>query len=253
MKLVKSAGEKRSISFDDIFCANSKVIGSDLRRRFRKLNTEYVCENCGNIGIHDDKPLSLHMDHKNGINNDNRLENLRWLCPNCHSQTITYSRTKKKTIRLPKLSPTVFNKTEVRGKYVELTCEVCEKLFFRKASCVKRSKNVYVCSPECSRVFSIKNFDKHGTLSGYFKCPKPRCEPCKAAMATWKRNSKNGEKLVNKVEWPSDEELKRIVWEVPATKLANQLNISSSAIKKRCKKLGINTPGLGYWAKLNAS
>jgi 5-methylcytosine-specific restriction endonuclease McrA len=32
------------------------------------------------------------LDHKNGIPNDNRLENLRFLCPNCHSQTDTFSR-----------------------------------------------------------------------------------------------------------------------------------------------------------------
>jgi 5-methylcytosine-specific restriction endonuclease McrA len=35
-------------------------------------------------------PLVLHIDHINGINNDNRLSNLRLLCPNCHSQTATY-------------------------------------------------------------------------------------------------------------------------------------------------------------------
>ncbi|MGH7660947.1 MAG: HNH endonuclease [Vulcanimicrobiaceae bacterium] len=32
----------------------------------------------------------LHIDHLNGANNDHRLENLRLLCPNCHSQTSTY-------------------------------------------------------------------------------------------------------------------------------------------------------------------
>ncbi|MBV9864030.1 MAG: HNH endonuclease [Abitibacteriaceae bacterium] len=36
------------------------------------------------------KPLTLHLDHVNGISKDNRLENLRLLCPNCHSQTETY-------------------------------------------------------------------------------------------------------------------------------------------------------------------
>lgn len=34
--------------------------------------------------------LSLHLDHSNGIRNDHRLNNLRFLCPNCHSQTNTY-------------------------------------------------------------------------------------------------------------------------------------------------------------------
>lgn len=36
------------------------------------------------------KPIVLHLDHTNGKKNDNRLVNLRFLCPNCHSQTETY-------------------------------------------------------------------------------------------------------------------------------------------------------------------
>lgn len=36
------------------------------------------------------KSITLHLEHVNGINSDNRLENLRLLCPNCHSQTDTY-------------------------------------------------------------------------------------------------------------------------------------------------------------------
>lgn len=37
------------------------------------------------------QPLVLQLEHKNGINNDNRLENLAFICPNCHSQTPTYA------------------------------------------------------------------------------------------------------------------------------------------------------------------
>jgi 5-methylcytosine-specific restriction endonuclease McrA len=50
----------------------------------------YECQECGNTGEHLGKPLSLHLDHINGKNKDHRLENLRFLCPNCHSQTDTY-------------------------------------------------------------------------------------------------------------------------------------------------------------------
>lgn len=51
----------------------------------------YECSECGNKGEWNGKKLSLHLDHKNGINNDHRIENLRFLCPNCHSQTDTYA------------------------------------------------------------------------------------------------------------------------------------------------------------------
>lgn len=49
----------------------------------------YKCAICGALEWNG-KTLSLELDHINGINNDNRLENLRFLCPNCHSQTTTY-------------------------------------------------------------------------------------------------------------------------------------------------------------------
>lgn len=48
------------------------------------------CESCG-LTEWRDKPLSLELHHVNGDGHDNRLENLRLLCPNCHSQTDTWA------------------------------------------------------------------------------------------------------------------------------------------------------------------
>ncbi|MGA3035990.1 MAG: HNH endonuclease signature motif containing protein [Vulcanimicrobiaceae bacterium] len=50
---------------------------------------ENKCSQCGIIDWRSE-PISIHMDHINGVNTDNRLENLRMLCPNCHSQTDTF-------------------------------------------------------------------------------------------------------------------------------------------------------------------
>ena len=58
---------------------------------------EYQCALCGNIGEWNGELLILQLDHINGINNDHRIENLRFLCPNCHSQTNNFSGKNKKT------------------------------------------------------------------------------------------------------------------------------------------------------------
>lgn len=55
-----------------------------------------ICEECG-ISEWNGKKITLHLDHKNGDNLDNRIENLKILCPNCHSQTKTYCNCKIKS------------------------------------------------------------------------------------------------------------------------------------------------------------
>ena len=62
----------------------------------------YKCEDCGNSGFHNGKPLTLHVDHIDGNRLNNNPLNWRWLCPNCHSQTPTYGKVKTQKPRKPK-------------------------------------------------------------------------------------------------------------------------------------------------------
>lgn len=55
-----------------------------------KIGREYKCETCGLGDAWNNKKITLQVDHINGVSYDHRPENLRFLCPNCHSQTDTF-------------------------------------------------------------------------------------------------------------------------------------------------------------------
>lgn len=86
----------------EIFRENSEYFR---RGRMKKIlidefNFTYNCSECGVGDMYNNKPITLQLDHINGVNNDHRIENLRFLCPNCHSQTENYAGKKNKKYEL---------------------------------------------------------------------------------------------------------------------------------------------------------
>jgi hypothetical protein len=62
-----------------------------LRRALIETGRPYACERCGCDGTWQGESLTLHVDHISGDFRDNRAENLRFLCPNCHALTPNFA------------------------------------------------------------------------------------------------------------------------------------------------------------------
>lgn len=149
-KHLENIVKKRKISNKDIFVKNSTYNhNANLKKRIINNNLiDYKCSNCKNTGHWQGSVLSLQLDHINGINNDNRIENLRFLCPNCHSQTSTYAGKRHKKYNICKKCE---KSTRSKTSYY---CEGCRKIR-QEESCHK--KKFDPSKEELSRI--IKEFD----------------------------------------------------------------------------------------------
>jgi hypothetical protein len=156
----------------------------------------YVCEKCNMADIWQNEKLILQLDHRDGDNTNNVLENLRFLCPNCHSQTTTYGGRNNCSLRYDTglLSDTM--------QYIDRQLVMC---------------------PYCSKEFS-----------GFGES----CHSCAS-------------KRMASLNWPPNEELKKMVWEKPLLQLGTELNMSANTIKNHCITHNITLPPFGYWRRIS--
>jgi len=88
----RERGQRVAFPLSSVLVINSTYNRGRLKQRLVSGGMlQEHCSNCGLAPEWDGKPLMLVLDHINGVRDDNRIENLRLLCPNCNSQTDTFS------------------------------------------------------------------------------------------------------------------------------------------------------------------
>jgi hypothetical protein len=185
-QIKKSGNSVLYMTLGDILVEDSTCYRSRLKRRLIKHKLiPYICAICKQEPIWNNKKLTLILDHINGVNNDNRLENLRFLCPNCNSQTDTFGsrNNKRKFLR--------------KNKDTNYFCE---------------------CGTKVSK-------------------PSRKCQKCASKIR----------KMVTK---PNRDELAKLLWEMPTTKIGQKFNVSDKAVETWVKSYQLTKPPRGYWRKI---
>jgi hypothetical protein len=87
----RRAALSQAFPLEEILVANSSYPRGKLKRRLLRAGLKQpICEMCGQDEAWNGRRMSLILDHINGVSNDNRLENLRIVCPNCAATLDTH-------------------------------------------------------------------------------------------------------------------------------------------------------------------
>lgn len=133
--------EKIERNRENVFIENSTASQKTLRRFYHKENIPYVCSICRQEPFWNGQELTLILDHINGKNHDDRLENLRWVCPNCNMQLPTTNRAKSSF------------EEKSQKKYYCLDCgkEISSRSAQRCASCAQKVREKVKKDKEITR------------------------------------------------------------------------------------------------------
>lgn len=105
----------------------------------------------------------------------------------------------------------------------------------------------YLC-PNCHSL--TPNF-YHTKRQTFCACGKPKTHKGKQCRSCANKNNHSPKLTLRKVVRPTKEELAKLLWEQPTTKIAESLGVTDKAISKWCKSYGLTKPPRGYWTNVS--
>ena len=180
----------------------------------------YKCEKCG-ISNWQNKPITLEIHHIDGNHNNNDINNLQLLCPNCHSQTENYRKTKvNKTVSDETLLSLVDSSKDIKELLLTAGLSTSGANYKRVRTLFKNN--------------NVTKFNKDLKINHCLDCgclisPESiRCPIC---------NKQNQQKQSLK---PTREILKTEIRSMPFTQIGLKYSVTDNAVRKWCK--GYNLP-----------
>lgn len=199
----------------DIFIEKSTATQNILRKYYRKGNySEYKCAICGLEPFWNGQELTLTLDHINGVSDDHRLENLRWICPNCDRQLPTYGSKRRKK---------------------HLYCQKCGKE-------VVRGNKTGLCV-ECY----WENKRKNPKITNKWKTPSGKCPICGKSIDKSNKHCRQCDNQIRKDiatqaridKGITREFLKNEIRNKSFVQIAKEQGVTDNSIKKWCKRFSL--------------